>query len=93
MTTSGNEVRAKGLDVRMPRSDCVWTITLDGEADKTFERLVGELSGYVVEVEPLGAPSFDARLVNAHTFQPVDEDGVPLGTERHLGRIAGIHVY
>lgn len=71
----------------------VWTLTLDGEADETFERLLGELSGYVVEVETLEGASFDAMLLDAHTFQRTDEDGNPIGESQNLGRIAGIHVY
>lgn len=77
----------------MKNPEAIWTITLNGEADKTFERLLGELSDYVVEVEPLGEPVFDALLVDAHNFQPVDAEGNPYGAQRHLERIAGIHVY
>ncbi len=73
--------------------DAVWTITLDGEADQTFERLLSELTGYIVEVETLGGSSFEAQLLDAHTFQPVDDEGAPSGPEQRVGRIAGIHVY
>lgn len=77
----------------MRRDADVWTLTLNGEADQTFERLLEELSGYIVEVKPLVGPSFDARLIDAHTFQRVDEEGLPLDDERSLGRVASIHVY
>ncbi|MGH2747789.1 MAG: hypothetical protein ACRDKB_07680 [Actinomycetota bacterium] len=73
--------------------EAVWSITLVGEADQTFERLLNELSSYVVEVERMDGQKFDAVLVDAHNFQPVDEDGNPVGKPQEIGRVQSVHVY
>ncbi len=77
----------------MGSENAVWSITLVGEADQTFERLLHELSGYVVEVERMDGRRFDAVLIDAHTFQPVDEDGNPVEKRQEIGRLQSVHVY
>jgi IS1 family transposase len=73
--------------------DAAWKITLFGEADQTFERLLSELSGYVVEVERTDGRRLDAVLIDAHTFQPVDEDGNPIEKPTEIRRVQSVHVY
>jgi hypothetical protein len=77
----------------MGAREAVWSITLVGEADQTFERLLHELSGYVVKVNRMNGQEFDAMLIDAHTFQPVDEHGNQVGIPQQVGRLQSVHVY
>jgi hypothetical protein len=78
----------------MRSTDALWTITLDGEADDTFERLLGELKGYVVEFHDEGGETLDGIVIDAHLLQPTDEDGNPAGLPRRLEKPpVRVHVY
>lgn len=77
----------------MGAGNAVWSITLVGEADQTFERLLNELSGYVVQAKGIEGTTFDAVLIDAHNFQPVDEDGNPIERPMEIGRLQSVHVY
>lgn len=75
------------------RSDGVWTITLDGEAKDTYQRLLHELRTYVVEVSTPDGETFDAILVDASSYRPVDDEGNRLADVRRVFRPTSVHVY
>lgn len=70
-----------------------WAITFAGEADDTFERLLDELRELNVRVTLDSGEEFDARLIDSHTFQRLNDDGDPIGRPFHPEGVERVHVY